>query len=180
MILKKLIGLVPIAEMRRIAMEFIVKIFWNENERRIRALWRLVLQIVLLVIIMLVLQYVVLFVTALVGLASQTITLAQLDIKALKGAFRSFSRNHYDVPILAHEFVSTLVGVWLVGTACHWRGCVGLPVDHAVGASAVWASWVAHIHRRGPKKSCKARHRNVKWRPSSRQSSTTKKRRQNN
>jgi len=96
-------------------MKFIAKIFWNENERRIRSLWRLVLQIVLFIIIMLVLQYAVLLVTALVGLITDSITLEQLNVKEIKGVFRDFSLKHYDVPILVHEFVSIVLAIWLAG-----------------------------------------------------------------
>lgn len=38
-----------------------------------------------------------------------------LNVKEIKGVFRSFSLNHYDVPILVHEFVSTVLSIWLAG-----------------------------------------------------------------
>jgi membrane protease YdiL (CAAX protease family) len=96
-------------------MRFVAKIFWNENERRLRALWRLVLQIVLLFIVLLVLKYVILSITALVGLGTQSLTPEQMNYDAITALFLKFSENHYDVPLLAQEFVSTLVSVWLAG-----------------------------------------------------------------
>lgn len=68
-----------------------VNIFWNENERRILSLWRLILQIVLFIIIMLLLQYAVLLVTALVWLITDSITPEQLNVKEIKGEFRPFA-----------------------------------------------------------------------------------------
>jgi membrane protease YdiL (CAAX protease family) len=96
-------------------MKIIASIFWNFDERRIRALWRLVIQTMMVLPIGYLMKYLFLLVAGLIALATQTITLAQFDYETIKELFKSFSATIYDFPMIAAWFLTILLTVWLAG-----------------------------------------------------------------
>jgi membrane protease YdiL (CAAX protease family) len=106
-------------------MKCIAGISWNDDERRIRALWRLVAQTCMLILLTLILQHVLVLVFGLVAFVAQPITPWQVDPKATNALFHSWSESFSHAPLFALRFVSTLVCIWLAGRVLDRRQFAG-------------------------------------------------------
>lgn len=95
-------------------MQTLVRIFWNAEQRRLRALWRLAIQALVWFILTFLFQFVVGIIAAMVALATRSLTPEQLaDPQVLQEAFLGSP-----VVLLVLQFLSlliTLFSVWLAG-----------------------------------------------------------------
>jgi len=96
-------------------MNKIKRIFWNDQEKRIHSLWRLVGQFVIVILVAIIIQYTIIAGIAIAGLVTQSITVEQIEISTLKTVFRTFSEQHGDIPTYIHLFFSYLGGTWVAG-----------------------------------------------------------------
>lgn len=96
-------------------MKFIASIFWNGDERRVRALWRLVLQAVLLVLGARVFQSLAVLVTGVVALGTGAIALEHVSLRAAEVMLFEFAESIAHLPrdvIMAGAIVAA---TWLAG-----------------------------------------------------------------
>ncbi len=92
----------------------IANVFWNRNERRLRALWRLLIQMIAWQVGLLILQIVVVLVLVLIALATQTLTIAQLTDTQYMMEFVG-SRPALRLVAIFVDFAVTMGAVWLAG-----------------------------------------------------------------
>ena len=105
-------------------MRFIASIFWNHEERRLRALWRLAAQLVIMLLCLLILQLVVLLGTMLVAFATGSITLEQLTPDSISGLLNNPPE---DLSLLfsTAALVAFVGAIWLAGRLLDRRRFAG-------------------------------------------------------
>jgi membrane protease YdiL (CAAX protease family) len=115
-------------------MQYVARILWNGDERRVRALWRLAAQTIMCILIMLLLQYILALVIGLLSFATGSAEAWLFDLDAAEAAFRGWSRNLSDAPLFALRYVSTVACVWLAGRILDRRSFV----DFGFHISKAW------------------------------------------
>lgn len=99
-------------------MQFIKNIFWNSGERRPRALWRLILQLIILILIALPSQIIIGMAAVLIFTAQGSISFDQLGDP--RTGPQTVQNTLMESPVLVTSstlalFVTILVSVWLAG-----------------------------------------------------------------
>jgi hypothetical protein len=95
-------------------MDFVINLFWNREERRLRALWRLGLQTLLWFVLLFLFQAAAGIVIGVVAIATQTVTIEQLsDVTTLEDML--LHRPGALLVITLVSLAAYLISVWVAG-----------------------------------------------------------------